>query len=737
MENIKKDGISMKRAIKNVCVLIGMFLSILVIPIISSITRDCKSTVNNISYAPEKEYKASVSDVIEQDIYLEESIESLMIYMSLESTKEADITQNTANEDGEQGLKNVGAFKVEILGLEQEEEQLMEFTSASPNTNLIIPIGKHNDKGKWVTIKITVNEIAENMELHFFFDSITDSVRNVFLNGMQSDFGLSLKYVQKENLSVVKNLFVIVAVLFLILYLIWYIVQNKENKMKSVLFSLLLFLELLFYHFYDNYVYSNDFAYIKKFYYLIVGMLFVIIFGLFLLLKKKAKLEWIATYCVFCFGLIYLLILPAFSAPDEQRHYISAYKASNQLMFQEPTDENGNVLVRIGDHGDFDMKPGVKTYGEIYGKLFDFSNNEATVVAQEGAVDAGGGFTAHLPGAIGITIARLLKLNKSMMLMLGRFMGLLFYCFCIYWAVKKMPFGKMVLFVISMFPMTLEEASSFSYDLVVNGFVFFVIAYILNLIYEKQKVSVKDIVVVSLTMFLFAPCKAIYIFVAGLWLLIPKEKFQLKKMKKGHWKLITVFIIFFSTLLPNILVNLVKVSGISSNSGLVSWAGERGYSVGDVLQNVPYSIYIFVNTLIKNMEAYLNTLVGRYLGWLEITVSQFVIVGFLIILVLEFFREKEQYVIKVKERVCYGVIAALISLAVVAAMWLAWTPISYDTIQGIQGRYFLPMLPLLYLMVANNKKIRIKSSMNMNIILLCVLNVYAVLDVLKITFCRY
>ncbi|MBQ4521714.1 MAG: DUF2142 domain-containing protein [Lachnospiraceae bacterium] len=724
----------MKRVVKKVWILIGMLLCFLVVPIISNVTRNSKTIKNNISNEPKLEYKASVSDVIEQEIYLEDSIESLTLYMSLEGGSTE--PQYIENEDGVLELKNVAEFKVELLGLDEEEEQIMEFATSSPNTTVIIPIGKHNDKEKWVTVRLTVDKLEEDMELSFFFDSMTDSIQNASINGAEKEVGLSMKYVQKASLSTVENLFVIVAVLFLVLFLIWYMIQNKENKLNSALFSLFLIMEVLCYHFYDNYVYFQELPYIKKFYYLIVGMLFAIILGLFLLLKKKAKLEWVAAYCVFGFGLVYLLILPAFSAPDEPDHYVSAYKLSNQMLFQEPTDEHGNVLVRIGDYGDFEARPGRETYGKIYGSLFDFSNNDATLVAQGGADDAGGGIMGHLPGAMGITVARLLKLNKSMLLMLGRFMGLLFYCFCIFWAVKKMPFGKMVLFVISMFPMTLEESSSFGYDLVVNGFVFFITAYILNLIYEKQKVSVKDIVLVSLIMFLFAPCKAIYIFVAGLWILIPKEKLQLGKMKKGHCKLITTLIVFFSTLLPNILVNLVKVSGISSNSGLVSWAGERGYGMGDVLQNIPYSIYVFANTLIKNAEYYVNTLIGSRLGWLEITISQFIVTGFLMILLLEFFREKEQYVIKVKERVCYGVIAALISLAVVAAMWLAWTPISYDTIQGIQGRYFLPMIPLLYLMVANNKKIRIKSSINMNIILLCLLNVYAVLDVLKITFCR-
>lgn len=726
----------MKQAIKKGLVIIGLMLSMLVVPVISNITRDCKSTVSNISVEPEQKYKASVSDVIEQEIYLEESLESLSLYMSLENTGKIKEPISVMKKDGVIEVENLAEFKVEVLGLSIEEEQVMEFEYSNPNTTMPIPIGKHNDKGKWVTIRITVEDLKEGMDLYFFFDSVTDSVKDATVNGGKSPLGLSLKYTQKKVISTGENLFGMLAVLYLAVFLIWYLVEKKVNKLNKVLFSVLLFMEVLCFHFYDNYIYAHDYPYIKKFYYLLVVLLFGIILGLFLLLKKKAKFEWIATYCIFGFGLVYLLILPAFSAPDEQRHYISAYKLSNQMLFQEPVDINGNVFVRVGDYEIFNKKPGVEYYGNFYGSIFDFSNNDATLVGQGEAVDAGGGIMAHLPGAIGITIARLLKLNRSMMLILGRFMGLLFYCFCIYWAIKKMPFGKTVLFVISMFPMTLEEASSFGYDLVANGLAFFVTAYMLSLIYEKPKVSLKDVIIVSLTLFFLAPCKAVYIFVAGMWILIPKEKFVQKKMKKEHLKWVTVLIVFLSTLLPNIIVNMSKVSGISTNSGLVSWAGERGYSMSDVLQNIPYSLYIFVNTLIRNTEGYLNTMVGRFLGWLEIPVSQFVVVGFLAILLLEFFRVKEQYVIKTKERVCYGVIAALISLAVVAAMWLAWTPVSYDNIQGVQGRYFLPMVPLLYLTVANNKKIKIKSSMNMNIIFLCLLNVCAILDVLKITFCR-
>lgn len=722
----------MKQVLKRVWIWLGLLLSLCVIPAVYSISEDSKVNDNNISGESREKYEASVSDVIEQKLFLYEPLESLSLYMSLEENK---INKNENNLQNA-GNGDITRFVVQIIGLETEEEQELEFSSGVTENTLIIPIGKHNDKNKWVTVRITVQNIQEGSTLNFYFNSPTESVKNVVINGVETTKGLCIKYVQKTALSTMENILIILAVLFLVVFSIWYSIKNKDNKLNLVLFFVLLLMELLFLNFYKNYVYSLELYYINKFYYIVVGMLFAVILGLFWILKRKVKLEWITTYCLFGFGLVYLMILPAFSAPDEPDHFVSAYKLSNQMFFQEPMDEQGNVLVRIGDSGNFDVRPGRKTYKEYYGNLFNFSNNEATLVPQGDAAVAEGGIIAHLPGAIGITIARLLKLNKSMLLILGRLMGLVFYCFCLYWAVKKMPFGKMILFVISMFPMMLEQSASFGYDLVLNGLSFFVIAYISNLIYEKKQVSVKDIVIVCLALFGFAPCKVVYILIAGMWILIPKEKFKHNKLKEKRFKFISIIAVFLSVLLPNILINLTKVSDISSDTSVIFWAGERGYGIGDILANVPYSFCVFVKTIIKNGEFYLKTLVGQQLGWIEIPVSWFIIVGFLVIFVLEVFRVKGQYVIKPKERICYGCIAAVVSLMVIAIMWIAWTPISYEIIEGVQGRYFIPIVPLIYLAVANNKQIKIKSSVNMNIILLCLLNVYAILDVLQTTFSR-
>ena len=50
---------------------------------------------------------------------------------------------------------------------------------------------------------------------------------------------------------------------------------------------------------------------------------------------------------------------------------------------------------------------------------------------------------------------------------------------------------------------------------------------------------------------------------------------------------------------------------------------------------------------------------------------------------------------------------AALTLAVLAAA-LNWTPINYQTIFGLQGRYLLPILPLALLLVKSSKKLALR-----------------------------
>ena len=57
---------------------------------------------------------------------------------------------------------------------------------------------------------------------------------------------------------------------------------------------------------------------------------------------------------------------------------------------------------------------------------------------------------------------------------------------------------------------------------------------------------------------------------------------------------------------------------------------------------------------------------------------------------------------------------------VVLAMTLSWTPLTAETVQGVQGRYFLPLLPLLAFVIRDNR-IRVQESFRRSMVFVTVL----------------
>ena len=99
----------------------------------------------------------------------------------------------------------------------------------------------------------------------------------------------------------------------------------------------------------------------------------------------------------------------------------------------------------------------------------------------------------------------------------------------VYGAVKVLPFGKMVLFGVSILPMSLHLAASYSYDTFLMGMCFFFGSYCLHLAFAKPEVSRKDILLLAVLAAMFGPCKMVYAVMMGFALLIPIKKF-------GDWK---------------------------------------------------------------------------------------------------------------------------------------------------------------------------------------------------------
>jgi uncharacterized membrane protein len=96
-------------------------------------------------------------------------------------------------------------------------------------------------------------------------------------------------------------------------------------------------------------------------------------------------------------------------------------------------------------------------------------------------------------------------------------------------------------------------------------------------------------------------------------------------------------------------------------------------------------------------------MIGSHLGWLDIYPSMLWIIAFFIVICLTAFRRQEepQY-LEALNKIWIALICIAVFAMILVTMFLAWTPNTGKVIYGVQGRYFLPILPLILLLLRNS-----------------------------------
>ena len=453
---------------------------------------------------------------------------------------------------------------------------------------------------------------------------------------------------------------------------------------------------------------------------------------------------------------MYLYILPPLSAPDEVRHYISAYRLSSQLLGEPATGEDGKVRIR---EEDWFLEDPERVYQAAHTSAGELATDKAGakdakvlgqeltedtyrliyekgVWGQEEARPENGNSTVlsnHLPvvttpcayvmPALGISLARLLGLNSLWLAFLGRLMNLVFFITATYFAMKRLPFGKEVLFGAALLPMTLHLSASFSYDGFIMAGIFYFTASCFDLAYHAGRVRRRDVLLLALVMAAVGPCKMVYAVFMGLCLLIPVRKFGGFK----QWAAAAACVAG-AWVAAMILVNGQTVTAYASETeNYITWAGEAGYSLELLIHQPVKTLQMFYRTILFQTEYFHLTMIGAYLG----NVDPVLDVPYLLVLLftagllgLAFKKPGEALVLTGKTRVWIWFLCLGCTAALMFSMLLAWTPLSSRIICGVQGRYFLPFLPV-FLMTCKNDRIVLTKNTDRSILyLMCCANGY-------------
>ena len=448
--------------------------------------------------------------------------------------------------------------------------------------------------------------------------------------------------------------------------------------------------------------------------------------GLFIIakimLKKNMPIEKIFLSIIIPLGLCYMLFIPIGRVPDEQNHFLRAYDISQgHLISSKDKFGNGGNKFRENISDYFRSKTSNKhmMYKDVYINLKTKQKYNNKFIKFENTSLYS--FVCYIPQVIGILISKLFSLPIVMSMYFGRLTNFIMWIILIYYSIKIIPYKKTSLLVISFMPMMLQEAISLSADALTNAMSIFLLSYVLYLKHNNEKITKKDWIILIISTITISMCKIVYLPICLVLFLLPNSKFKSKKDKYLKIFLLAVFVI---------LINIVWL--VISSTYLIEF--NEGVNSSEQLKFILsnpliYTKYLF-NTIYENISFYVYSMIGFALCYLDVNLSYLFIFIYLIMIIIVFTSDNNEK-IELNEKILLLFISFCVVMLIFLSLYIQWTPVGNEIINGIQGRYFIPiLLPLTIL--CNNNLIKINKSINKNFLLIIfdiiiLINIYSLI----------
>lgn len=316
---------------------------------------------------------------------------------------------------------------------------------------------------------------------------------------------------------------------------------------------------------------------------------------------------------------------------------------------------------------------------------------------------------AYLPYSLLLFLCRAMKLPFSLVYMISKCGNLLVYAVSMYLACRRLSSRKLLFAVLALLPMHIFMAGNYSYDGWLIGLITLSMVYIIEEFKQPNEVITnRSAAVIFLAMGLGIAPKPVYFPLILTFLLLPKTKFRSAK----HRKLLYSAVVILS-------IMAVAILAYSKGGAMEGVAGGKGGDIHDYanigifpLEQMKYVLkhpgsYILV--VLRHLMSYFEADQFRWnfgdwktLGCLSLNNC---IISMLLILLSTFvdvsdgrdvlpFQKKQGLMF----RSGIAVSAFLAVLLICTALYCGNTYVGAKLIEGVQPRYFIPLLfPLSYL----------------------------------------
>lgn len=403
-------------------------------------------------------------------------------------------------------------------------------------------------------------------------------------------------------------------------------------------------------------------------------------------------------------GIYNCLAIKPLNVPDEPTHFAQSYELSNRILGKDRSDISTTVYQSgiIRENNKISIRDDYFFYTD-----FDYGNNAIKETSSSFTREVSVPLYCYIPGALGITIARLFNMPYQFVIILGRITSILFLSLMAAFAMRLYQPFSYAISAICFIPAVVWLSASYSYDVWNLSFIFVFVSLCFRIREQSCGVRVRDVISLLMLLVLFAPVKFIYITIAIAVFFIPIKQWK----NKG-----AVYTMIGSVITAALVMAVTR--GKEAMSYLFTYSMDRrGANVTDA--SIPYTLSWTLHHPFQTVLVYVKTFIAKtgtftmksatgefYSSYVPSFLAVSVIIVFILMMIISIDNNDFDGKFVRKDRGKAIGLFILGGLAVYTAFFYLYSVIQdqgIGMIGGMQGRYFVPFFIFLPIILHSDK----------------------------------
>jgi uncharacterized membrane protein len=393
-------------------------------------------------------------------------------------------------------------------------------------------------------------------------------------------------------------------------------------------------------------------------------------------------------------GLAFVFITPPMRVPDEHLHF-----------FRSAAIANGHLIPNGGGKPDASPIPqGLKTLvwvlswvdkdGKFNRPQFNTAIRIPLEPVKEPVVEFPSWYTPvpYLPQAFALVTARIANVRPLIAFYAGRVFNLAVAITLIALAMRVAPSYRNIIAATALLPMAMFEFASWSAD---------ALTLALAILFTAMIVEGGGTAALIVVAFLLGLCKPAYFLLALLVFVIPGRPLRSKLGIVASMAIATVLAFAYA-----------HMAAYQQRAGLPI---DPASQLACVLHDPMRFLRLAVADVAVHGRYYIEGLIGRF-GLNEFSLPMAVVVIEILTLLAAALTSKRTLT-PLGRLVAIGIVIATVA-GVMLSQYMIWSIVCGDAIEGVQGRYFLPILPLALLAISS-QRLRLDARVFAAIAVLC------------------